>query len=245
MKLSKKMAAMMAAAALLSGVQMAAADTTFVVSSPSTAYTTDVNKHESSGKGAVGRYYIYTNGDYAATEADKPKTKVTFSNMKFTDNTVKNTGTSAKTSDTSGGAAVFIKGSDVTFNNVGFTGNTVTSESGALANGGAVFVDSTRNHHNYDASVTFNVTKDMAYTGNKVTGASTYSDTYGNIATTSGGFLYMDRGTTANFNIKEGATLTIGQEGVNDDNTDSIASSIKKEGQPYSEMRLTKRAKAR
>ena len=243
MKLSKKMAGMMAAAALLSGVQMAAADTTFVASSPSTAYTTDVNKHESSGKGAVGRYYIYTNGDYAATEADKPKTKVTFSNMKFTDNTVKNTGTSAKTSDTSGGAAVFIKGSDVTFNDVGFTGNTVTSESGALANGGAVFVDSTRNHHNYDASVTFNVTKDMAYTGNKVTGASTYSDTYGNIATTSGGFLYMDRGTTANFNIKEGATLTIGQEGVNDDNTDSIASSIKKEGQPYSENAINKKGK--
>lgn len=243
MKLSKKMAAMMAAAALLSGVQMAAADTTFVASSPSTAYTTDVNKHESSGKGAVGRYYIYTNGDYAATEADKPKTKVTFSNMNFTNNTVTNTGTSAKTGDTSGGAAVFIKGSDVTFNDVGFTGNTVTSKSGALSNGGAVFVDSTRNHHNYDASVTFNVSKDMAYTGNKVTGASTYSDTWGNIATTSGGFLYMDRGTTANFNIKEGATLTIGQEGVNDDNTDSIASSIKKEGQPYSENAINKKGK--
>ncbi len=138
---------------------------------------------------------------------------------------------------------MFIKGSDVTFNDVGFTGNTVTSESGALSNGGAVFVDSTRNHHNYDASVTFNVSKDMAYTGNKVTGASTYSDTWGNIATTSGGFLYMDRGTTANFNIKEGATLTIGQEGVNDDNTDSIASSIKKEGQPYSENAINKKGK--
>lgn len=244
MKLSKKMAAMMAAAALFSGVQMAAADTTFVVSSPSTAYTTDVNKHESSGKGAVGRYYIYTNGDYVATEADKPKTKVTFSNMNFTDNTVKNIATTAKTSDTSGGAAVFIKGSDVTFNDVGFTGNTVTSESGALSNGGAVFVDSTRNTHNYDASVTFNVSKDMAYTGNKVTGVSNkYSDTYGSIATTSGGFLYMDRGTTANFNIDEGATLTIGKEGENDDNTDSIASSIKKAGQTYSENAINKNGK--
>lgn len=243
MKLSKKMAAMMAAAALLSGVQMAAAEYTEVTLTPSKAYTTDVEKNNNSGIGAVGRYWIKTNGDYAATEADKPKTKVTFSNMKFTDNTVKNTGTSAKTSDTSGGAAVFIKGSDVTFNDVGFTGNTVTSESGALSNGGAVFVDSTRNHHNYDASVTFNVSKDMAYTGNKVTGASTYSDTWGNIATTSGGFLYMDRGTTANFNIKEGATLTIGQEGVNDDNTDSIASSIKKEGQPYSENAINKKGK--
>lgn len=243
MKLSKKMAAMMAAAALLSGVQMAAAEYTEVTLTPSKAYTTDVEKNNNSGIGAVGRYWIKTNGDYAATEADKPKTKVTFSHMNFTDNTVKNTGTTAKTGDTGGGAAVFIKGADVTFNDVGFTGNTVTSESGALSNGGAVFVDSTRNNHNYDASVTFHVSGDMAYTGNKVTGASTYSDTWGNIATTSGGFLYMDRGTTANFNIKEGATLTIGQEGVNDDNTDSIASSIKKEGQPYSENAINKKGK--
>ena len=243
MKLSKKMAAMMAAAALLSGVQMAAAEYTVVYSTPSEEYTTDVVNNKNSGDGAVGRYWIKTNGDYAVTETARPQTKVTFSHMNFTNNTVKNTGTTAKTGDTSGGAAVFIKGADVTFNDVGFTGNTVTSESGALSNGGAVFVDSTRNHHNYDASVTFNVSKDMAYTGNKVTGASTYSDTWGNIATTSGGFLYMDRGTTANFNIKEGATLTIGQEGVNDDNTDSIASSIKKEGQPYSENAINKKGK--
>lgn len=243
MKLSKKMAAMMAAAVLLSGVQMAAADTEVVSSTPSKAYTTDVDKNNNVGDGEVGRYYICTKGDYAATEADKPKTKVTFSNMNFTDNTVKNTGTSAKTGSSSGGAAVFIKGADVTFNDVGFTGNTVTSESGALSNGGAVFVDSTRNNHNYDASVTFNVSKDMAYTGNKVTGAPTYSETYGSIATTSGGFLYMDRGTTANFNIDEGATLTIGKEGEKDVNTDSIASSIKRKDQTYSENAINKNGK--
>lgn len=243
MKLSKKMAAMMAAAVLLSGVQMAAADTELVSSTPSKAYTTDVDKNVNSGNGEVGRYYIYTKGDYAATETDKPKTKVTFSDMNFTDNTVKNTATTAKIGDAGGGAAVFIKGADVTFNNVGFTGNTVTSESGALSNGGAVFVDSTRNNHNYDASVTFNVSKDMAYTGNKVTGAPTYSETYGSIATTSGGFLYMDRGTTANFNIDEGATLTIGKEGEKDVNTDSIASSIKRKDQTYSENAINKNGK--
>lgn len=243
MKLSKKMAAMMAAAALLSGVQMAAADTTFVTSTPSEKYTTDVVNNSNTGNGEVGRYYLYTNGWDAVTAPDRLKTEVTFSNMNFTDNTVNNTGTSAKTGDTSGGAAVFIKGADVTFNDVGFTGNTVTSESGALSNGGAVFVDSTRNNHNYDASVTFNVSKDMAYTGNKVTGASTYSDTWGNIATTSGGFLYMDRGTTANFNIDEGATLTIGKENETNDNIDSIASSIKKTGQTYSENAINKNGK--
>lgn len=243
MKLSKKMAAMMAAAVLLSGVQMAAADTEFVSSTPSKAYTTDVDKNNNVGDGEVGRYYLYTNVKYAATEPNRPKTEVTFSNMNFTDNTVKNTGTSAKTGSSSGGAAVFIKGADVTFNDVGFTGNTVTSESGALSNGGAVFVDSTRNNHNYDASVTFNVSKDMAYTGNKVTGAPTYSETYGSIATTSGGFLYMDRGTTANFNIDEGATLTIGKEGEKDVNTDSIASSIKRKDQTYSENAINKNGK--
>lgn len=244
MKLSKKMATMMAAAALLSGVQMAVANTTdFVVSTPSKAYTTDVDKNVNEGVGEVGRYYLYTYGQDAVTVPDRPKTEVTFSNMNFTDNTVKNTGTTAKTGDTSGGAAVFIKGADVTFNDVGFTGNTVTSESGALSNGGAVFVDSTRNNHNYDASVTFNVSKDMAYTGNKVTGANTYSDTFGNIAKTSGGFLYMDRGTTANFNIDEGATLTIGKEGETDDNTDSIASSVKMTGQTYSENAINKNGK--
>lgn len=244
MKLSKKMATMMAAAALLSGVQMAVANTTdFVVSTPSKAYTTDVDKNVNEGVGEVGRYYLYTYGQDAVTVPDRPKTEVTFSNMNFTDNMVKNTGTTAKTGDTSGGAAVFIKGADVTFNDVGFTGNTVTSESGALSNGGAVFVDSTRNNHNYDASVTFNVSKDMAYTGNKVTGANTYSDTFGSIAKTSGGFLYMDRGTTANFNIDEGATLTIGKEGETDDNTDSIASSVKMTGQTYSENAINKNGK--
>ena len=246
MKLSKKMAAMMAAAALLSGVQMAAADTTYVNSKPLKAYTTNVDKNNNSEVGAVGKYYIYTYGGDPKNDPNRQKTNVTFSHMNFTDNKVTNTGTTAQTSDTSGGAAVFIKGADVTFNDVGFTGNTVTSkigEQGALSNGGAVFVDSTRNNHNYDASVTFNVTKGMAYTGNKVIGDSKYSDTYGNIATTSGGFLYMDRGTTANFNINEGATLTIGKEGEKDDNTDSIASSIKKEGQPYSENAINKKGK--
>lgn len=243
MKLSKKMAAMMAAAALLSGVQMADAYTEYVDSTPSKWYTTDVDKNVNTGDGEVGRYYLYTNGWDAVTAPDRQKTDVTFSHMNFTDNTVKNTGTTAKTGDTGGGAAVFIKGADVTFNDVGFTGNTVTSESGALSNGGAVFVDSTRNNHNYDASVTFHVSGDMAYTGNKVIGATKYSDTYGGIATTSGGFLYMDRGTTANFDIDEGATLTIGKEDENDDNTDSIASSIKMTGQKYSENAINKKGK--
>ncbi len=87
MKLSKKMAAMMAAAALLSGVQMAAAEYTVVYSTPSEEYTTDVVNNKNSGDGAVGRYWIKTNGDYAVTETARPQTKVTFSHMNFTNNT--------------------------------------------------------------------------------------------------------------------------------------------------------------
>ena len=85
MKLSKKMAAMMAAAALLSGVQMAAAEYTEVTSTPSEEYTTDVVNNKNSGIGAVGRYYLYTDGWDAVTAPDRQKTKVTFSNMNFTD----------------------------------------------------------------------------------------------------------------------------------------------------------------
>ncbi len=161
--------------------------------------------------------------------------------MNFTNNTVTNTGTTAATGNTSGGAAVYNKGSNVVFNDVGFTGNTVTSTSGALSNGGAVFVDAIRNKHSYEGIVTFNISKDMTYSGNKVVGTNTtYSDTYGSVSKTSGGFLYLDRGATANFNISKGATLTIGEEGVEDENTDSIASSIKKEGEKYSENAINK-----
>lgn len=53
----------------------------------------------------------------------------------------------------------------------------------------------------------------------------------------------MDRGTTANFNIDEGATLTIGKEGEKDVNTDSIASSIKRKDQTYSENAINKNGK--
>lgn len=245
MKKSKKYAALMAAAMLLSGTQLAGATTTYLTSGYGNNWEikdTSYENNSNTGDGEVGRFYVYTNGKYDKTEADKQINSATFENVTFNNNSVTGTGTKADTNSSSAGAAVFVKGSDVTFNDVEFTGNTVSSETGALATGGAVFVDGVRNNHNYDATVTFNVSKNMTYSGNKVSGATgSAADTYGSVAVTSGGFLYLDRGATANFNIANGATLTIGEEGAGEDAyTDSIASSIKMKGQTYSENTINK-----
>ncbi len=243
MKKSKKYAALMAAAMLLSGTQLAGATTTYLGSGYGNNYTIKgtYENNSNTGDGAVGQFYVYTNGNYDKNAEDKEINSATFENVTFKNNTVTGTGTKADTNSSSGGAAVFVKGSDVTFNDVEFTNNTVSSTTGALAMGGAVLVDGVRNNHNYDATVTFNVSKDMTYSGNTVTGATeSAADTYGSVAITSGGFLYLDRGATANFNIADGATLTIGNKGETDPYTDSIASSIKAEGQTYSENAINK-----
>ena len=113
-----------------------------------------------------------------------------------------------------------IKGTNVTFNDVAFNDNAASGGTHAQAMGGAVYLDSTSNTANHDgqkrvlkASATFNVTKDTTYAGNKVSGVDAYSDTYGSYAKTGGGFMYMDRGGEANFNVADGVTLKIGKDG--------------------------------
>ncbi len=244
MKKSKKYAALMAAAMLLSGTQLAGATTTYLTSGYGNNWEikdTVYENNSNTGDGEVGQFYVYTNGKYAKNEEDKEINSATFENVTFKNNTVIGTGTKADTGSSSAGAAVFVKGANVTFNDVEFTNNTVSSTTGALATGGAVFADGVRNNHNYDATVTFNVSKDMTYSGNTVTGyTGSAADTWGSVAVTSGGFLYLDRGATANFNIADGATLTIGNKGETDPYTDSIASSIKMKGQTYSENAINK-----
>ncbi len=56
------------------------------------------------------------------------------------------------------------------------------------------------------------ISEDLTYTGNKVTGENG-----------KGGFLYMADDSTATVNVAEGRTLTIGEAGVLDAKTDSIA----------------------
>lgn len=180
-------------------------------------------------------------------EVEKPNT-VTITNSSFTGNKVESTGTSASIYSTSKAGAVMIKGTNVTFNDVAFNDNVASGGDHAQGMGGAIYLDSTKNkakHDNVDrvlkASATFNVTKDTTYAGNKASGVSDYSDTYGSYATSGGGFMYMDRGGEANFNVADGVTLKIGKDGETDANTDSIASAIRGSNAEYGENAINKK----
>lgn len=140
------------------------------------------------------------------------------------------------------GGAVMLKGNEKTvFTDVVFTNNSATalktdSSSGGCAYGGALMVDfSTGAVTDVEraSDVTFKITKDLIYSGNTVSSDSTasYFDTYGYHLShaQAGGFLFLDRGSSATFDIDEGKTLTIGSSVTNDD-TDGIASSIPNTG---------------
>ena len=63
----------------------------------------------------------------------------------------------------------------------------------------------------------FIITKDLAYTGNTVSSDGTGKpDTWGytHSHTQAGGFLFLDRGSVATFEVQGTATLTIGEEGT-------------------------------
>ena len=182
----------------------------------------------------------------ASYEVETPNT-VTVTNSSFNGNKIESTGGTASIYSTSKAGAVMVKGTDVTFNDVAFNDNKASGGDHAQAMGGAVYLDSTSNIANHDgkkrvlkASATFNVTKDTTYAGNTVSGVGDYSDTYGSYAKTGGGFLYMDRGGEANFNVADGATLKIGKDGETDANTDSIASAIRGSHADYGENTINK-----
>ncbi|WP_278980377.1 hypothetical protein, partial [Sutterella wadsworthensis] len=103
--------------------------------------------------------------------------------------------------------AVFVKGADAVFTDVLFQNNTVESSDG-IAAGGAVYVDIVKNGDAgvVGGSVKFVATKDMTYSGNNVTGKDDPADTYGYMTATAGGFLLLDRGTSAEFAVDDGAT---------------------------------------
>ena len=179
-------------------------------------------------------------------EVETPNT-VTVTNSSFNGNKIESTGGTASINSTSKAGAVMIKGTNVTFNDVAFNDNAASGGTHAQAMGGAVYLDSTSNTANHDgqkrvlkASATFNVTKDTTYAGNKVSGVDAYSDTYGSYAKTGGGFMYMDRGGEANFNVADGVTLKIGKDGETDANTDSIASAIRGSHADYGENTINK-----
>ena len=140
-------------------------------------------------------------------------------------------------SDAAGGGAFMVKGSTVTFTDVDFDNNSAIASNTAsgYAYGGAIMVDFSTGYSTgvvRDAELVINVVnQDLVYSGNTVSSSGTVDDydTYGyhlNSAA-AGGFLFLDRGSDAEFNIASGRTLTIGETVTNDD-TDSIASSIPK-----------------
>ena len=180
-------------------------------------------------------------------EVEEPN-KVIISNSTFNGNKIESTDTHAGINAASKAGAVMIKGTNVTFNDVAFNDNVASGGSQAQGMGGAIYLDSTANKAYHDnvyrvlkASATFNVTQDTTYAGNKASGVdASYSDTYGSYAKTGGGFMYMDRGGEANFNVADGVTLKIGKDGETDANTDSIASAIRGSNAEYGENTINK-----
>lgn len=204
------------------------------------------NQLKTDGPNGVVYFNSSVRSDTTSYEVETPNT-VTVTDSSFSGNKIESTGATASIYSTSKAGAVMIKGTNVTFNDVAFNDNVASGGDHAQGVGGAVYLDSTSNKANHDgqkrvlqASATFNVTKDTTYAGNKASGVDAYSDTYGSYAKTGGGFMYMDRGAEANFNVADGVTLKIGKDGETDANTDSIASAIRGSNAGYGENTINK-----
>lgn len=131
------------------------------------------------------------------------------------------------TKDIGGGA--MIKSGTIVFEDVWFQDNVASNESGFVA-GGAVYVDITTSIKQNDADavgdVTFKLTKDMAYTGNRIESSfKGKADTFDWSAEPCGGFLFLDRYSKGAFDIANGVTLTIGTASATGED-DSIASAL-------------------
>ena len=192
--------------------------------------TYSVEATYNAGDGAYGgAIAFYASGKQGTTLYSSKFTNDKFINNKFVAN-----GTS-KTTDWNAGGAIAVKGHDVTFTDVVFTGNQVVSNvsgAGSVAVGGAVMLDKVYSYQGrpYDAetSAHFVFNKDVTYTGNTVTATdpSATTSVYGGAAYTSGGFLFMDRHSTADFVVGKGVTFTLGELRSSDKNADTIASSM-------------------
>lgn len=180
------------------------------------------------------------------------KASITATNVKYLNNNASKAGgglwlyTKTKYEQTGGSfvgnkanqmaGAVFVKGAEAVFTDVLFENNVVRNENAVVA-GGAVYVDPVKNSNvpggTVPASAKFVITKDMTYSGNNAIGKEeTNENTYGYLLGTSGGFLLLDRGSSATFDIHENATLTIGKEEDAAANMDSIASAYPDKNAP-------------
>lgn len=188
-------------------------------------------------------FWIYAHNGYTTDVANEKATEVELNNVTFKDNTVSygslfvydktklhmKGGAFLKNVTTDIGGGAMIKSGTIIFEDVLFKDNVARNESGFAA-GGAVYVDITtgiqQNGKDSVGDVTFKLTKDMAYTGNKIVSSSKEKEnTYGWSAYSSGGFLFLDRYARGAFDIADGVTLTIGTASATGED-DSIASAL-------------------
>lgn len=195
------------------------------------------------GAGQNSRFGIYAHNGYGYDVKDEKATEVELNNVTFKDNTVSygslfvydktklhmKGGAFLKNVTTDIGGGAMIKSGTIIFEDVLFKDNVARNESGFAA-GGAVYVDITtgiqQNGKDSVGDVTFKLTKDMAYTGNRIVSSSKEKEnTYGWSAYSSGGFLFLDRYARGAFDIADGVTLTIGTASATGED-DSIASAL-------------------
>lgn len=190
-------------------------------------------------------FWIYAHNGYKTDVATEKATEVELNNVTFKDNTVsqgslfvydKTTlhmkgGAFVKNVTTDIGGGAMIKSGTIVFEDVLFQDNVAKNESKTTyAAGGAVYVDITtgikQNGKDSVGDVTFKLTKDMAYTGNRIDSPfEGTADTYDWYAYPSGGFLFLDRSSKGAFDIADGVTLTIGTASATGED-DSIASAL-------------------
>lgn len=197
------------------------------------------------GAGQNSRFGIYAHNEYGFDVKDEKETKVELNNVTFKDNTVSygslfvydktnlhmKGGAFVKNVTTDIGGGAMIKSGTIVFEDVLFRDNVAKNESKTTyAAGGAVYVDITtgikQNGKDSVGDVTFKLTKDMAYTGNRIDSPfEGTADTYDWYAYPSGGFLFLDRSSKGAFDIADGVTLTIGTASATGED-DSIASAL-------------------
>lgn len=198
-----------------------------------------------SGKSSLFAIFAHK-GDQTVDVTDKTPTDVKLNNVTFKNNKVsqgslfvydKTTlnmkgGEFVNNETTYIGGGAMIKSGTIIFEDVWFQNNVAKNDGTTLAAGGAVYVDITtsitqgKDKDPAVGEVTFKLTKDMAYTGNRIESRfEGKENTYGWWAYASGGFLFLDRSSKGAFDIADGVTLTIGTASATGED-DSIASAL-------------------
>lgn len=195
--------------------------------------------------GKSSKFAIFAHNGYGTDVANQTATDVELNNVTFRDNKGSwgslfvydktklhmKGGAFLKNETTDIGGGAMIKSGTIIFEDVLFQDNVAKNESKkTYAAGGAVYVDITtgiqQNGKDSVGDVTFKLTKDMAYTGNRIVSPfEGTADTYGWYAYPSGGFLFLDRYARGAFDIADGVTLTIGTASATGED-DSIASAL-------------------